>query len=269
MLAGGSVASAATPAGGPKRIDYDLAFGEAFPGANGEYRISDWSLYTALVAGDVVTYAERVDPAIAKRTDDAKGKPYQTQQVAMSVKGDARLVAAFDGQRRRIQSMTLYTDGGGFGDDKCRHLLIYLQGEFRLVLGESDDGGDPLSHATIAPSCPFTLARGFQITAGRSPRFKCWSTRYLTQCGWALPDMPPALKAVIESKYPATVALRWRWRGLGNVVRTRYLDANGNRVASHNSVALTVPGELGLEFVDGAGQVLWAASAAKVAGKPR
>ena len=46
--------------------------------------------------GDLVTYGEKVDPSIAKRADGAKGKPYQTQQVEMTVKGDARLVAAFN-----------------------------------------------------------------------------------------------------------------------------------------------------------------------------
>ena len=89
----------------------------------------------------------------------------------------------------------------------------------------------------------------------------------MTQCGLALPDMPAALKGVIESEYPGSVALRWRWRGLGDVVRTRYLNANGNRVASGNSVALTVPGELSPEFVDASGHVLWTAPAAPVTHK--
>jgi hypothetical protein len=259
IVAGGSVARAAAPVASPRSVDYDLAFAEAFPGAGSEHQITDWTLYAALIAGDLMTYAKRVDPAIAKRSADAQGKPYQTEQVEMSVKDDARLVAAFNDQRRRIRSMVLYADGAGFADEKCGHLLTYVENEFRLVLGESDDGGDPLSHATIAPACPFTLARGFQITAGRSSRFKCWSTKFVTRCGLALPDMPAALKGVIESEYPASVALRWRWRGLGDVVHTRFMDANGNRVAAHDSVALTVPGELSPEFVDASGHVLWTA----------
>ncbi len=131
--------------------------------------------------------------------------------------------------------------------------------EFRLVLGEGGDGADPLSHATIAPGCPSALYPGFQITAGRSSRFKCWPTEYVTRCGWALPDMPAALKGVVETDYPASMALRWRWRGLGDVVHTRYVDANGNRVASQDRVAVTVPGDLSLEFVALDGHVLWTA----------
>ncbi|HVZ85396.1 MAG TPA: hypothetical protein VHG72_00380 [Polyangia bacterium] len=268
VLAGGS-AAAATPAIGPKGTDYELAFAQAFPAAGGEHRISDWALYTSLVAGDLVTYARRIDPAVAKRADEAQGKPYQTQQVEVSVRGDLRLVAAFNDHRHRIQSMVVYVDGEGFTDAKCQHDLTYVEGEFRLVLGESGTGGDPLSHATIAPSCPFTLARGFQVTAGRSSRFKCWPTKYAVRCGLALPDMPVALKGVIESQYPASVALRWRWRGLGDVVRTRYVDANGNRVPAHGGVAVTVPDELSPEFVDAGGHVLWTAPAAAAAGSRR
>jgi hypothetical protein len=251
---------AATVAG-PKRVDYELAFAEAFPGSGSEHRIADWTLYTALVTGDLVTYGEKVDPSIAKRADGAKGKPYQTQQVELTVKGDARLVAAFNDQRRRIQAMVLYVDGGGLANEKCRRPLTYVENEFRLVLGESSDGADPLSHATIAPGCPSALVPGFQITAGRSSRFKCWQTAFVTRCGWALPDMPTALKGVVESRYPASMSLRWRWRGLGDVVHTRYVDANGNRVAIHDRALVTVPGELDLEFVDADGHVLWTAPA--------
>lgn len=268
-IAGGSVANAAPPVADANLVDYEVAFTRAFPGSGDEHRIADWTFYSALVAGDLVTYGEKVDPAIAKRVDVAKGKPYQMQQVEMSLKRDARLVAAFNAQRRRIRSMSLYADGGGFADDKCRHALVYLDNEFRLVLGQSNDGGDRLSHATIAPSCPSTLDRGFQITAGRSSRFKCWSTQSVTQCGWALPDMPAALKSVIETDYPASMTLRWRWRGLGDVVHTRYVDAMGNRVAAHESVALTVPAELSLEFVNPAGHLLWTAPAAGVARRSR
>ena len=260
-IAGGSVARAAPPAAKAEVVDYDLAFARAFPGSGNEHRVTDWTFYSALVAGDLVTYGEKVDPAIAKRVNDAKGKPYQTQQVKMSLKGDARLVAAFNAQRLRIRSMVLYADGGGFADEKCRHAVVYVENEFRLVLGEGNDGGDRLSHATIAPGCPSTLDRGFQFTAGRSSRFKCWSTESVTQCGWALPDMPAALKSVIETDYPGSMTLRWRWRGLGDVVHTRYIDAMGNRVASHGSVALTVPAELSLEFVNPSGRLLWTAPA--------
>jgi len=182
---------------------------------------------------------------------------------------DGRLVAAFNAQRQRIRSMILYADGSGFADDECRHPLVYVENEFRLVLGEGNDGGDRLSHATIAPSCPATLDRGFQITAGRSSRFKCWPTESVTKCGWALPDMPAALKSVIETDYPASMSLRWRWRGLGDVVHTRYVDAMGNRVAARDSVALTVPTELSLEFVNPSGRLLWTAPAAGVAGRSR
>jgi len=268
-IAGGSVAGTATPAASSKVVDYDLAFAQAFPGSGNAYRITDWTFYSALVAGDLVTYAGKVDPAIAARVDAAKGKPYLTQQVAMSLKRDARLVAAFKAQRHRMESMILYADGGGFADEKCRHPLVYVENEFRLVLGENNDGGDRLSHATIAPSCPATLDRGFQITAGRSSRFKCWPTESVTKCGWALPDMPAALKSVIETDYPASMSLRWRWRGLGDVVHTRYVDAMGNRVAARDSVALTVPTELSLEFVNPSGRLLWTAPAAGVAGRSR
>lgn len=256
-------------ASAPKRIDYELAFAEAFPVSGSEHRIADWTLYTALVIGDLVTYGEKVDPSIAKRADGAKGKPYQTQQVEMTVKGDARLVAAFNTQRRRIQTMVLYVDGEGFATEKCRHLLTYVDNEFRLVLGESGDGADPLSHATIAPSCPSSLRPGFQLTAGRSSRFKCWPTEYVTRCGWALPDMPAALKDVVETDYPGSMALRWRWRGLGDVVHTRYVDANGNRVGIQQRVAVTVPSELSLEFVDADGHFLWTASAMMPARRSR
>jgi len=269
MMAGGSVASAATPPASPTVVDYDFAFARAFPGSGDAHRIADWTFYSALVAGDLVTYGGKVDPAIAARVDAAKGKPYQMQQVETSLKRDGRLVAAFNAQRQRIRSMIVYADGSGFADDKCRHPLVYVENEFRLVLGQGNSGGDRLSHATIAPGCPSTLDRGFQITAGRSSRFKCWPTESATQCGWALPDMPAALKSVIETDYPGAMTLRWRWRGLGDVVHTRYVDAMGNRVAAQASVALTVPAELSLEFVSPGGDLLWSAPAAAVAGRSR
>ena len=261
MSAGGSLAGAATPPAGPNKVDYEQVFVAAFPALGGDHQIADWGLYSSLVAGDLITYAKKVDPAIAKRAAEADGKPYQMQQLEISVRHDAELTAAFNAQRGRLRSMTVHADGGGFTGDKCQHPLTYVGNEFRLVLGEGDDGSDPLSHATIEPSCPPGLARGFQITAGRSPRFRCWPTAYVTRCGWALPDMPAELKDVIETKYPAAVTLRWRWRGVKEVVHTRYADAGGNRASNHDSIAVTVPDALSLEFVDAAGHVLWLAPA--------
>src|SRR4029078_3514287 len=81
--------------------------------------------------------------------------------------------------------------------------------------------------------------------------------------------MPAALKSVIETDYPGAMTLRWRWRGLGDVVHTRYVDAMGNRVGAQASVALTVPAELSLEFVSPGGDLLWSAPAAAVAGRSR
>jgi hypothetical protein len=266
ILAVGSFAGAVTPAA-PKLVDYEASFARGFPGSANEHRIADWSLYTALVTGDVVAYAKKVDPAVAKQAEEVKGKPYQSQQLEARVKRDDSLVAAFNEQRRRIQSMVLYADGGGLSDHKCEHPLVYVEKEFRLVLGESTERLDPLSHATIAPGCPRSLESGFQITAGRSPRFVCWDNKLTTTCGWRLSDMPAALKAVIESTYPKSMTLRWRWRGIGGVVHTRYLDDGGNRVAAHDGVALTVPIELNLEFVDEEGHVVWAAPAAGPGGK--
>jgi len=252
-------------------IDYDAAFTDSFPESAGAHRIVDWTLYTALVSGDVVAYATRVDPAVAKRLDEVKGKGYQTQQQEAGIKRDARLVAAFDGQRRRMKSMFVYADGGGVGveNNGCQHPLVYVRNEFRLVLGESSQSGDPLSHATIAPRCPRDLEAGFQITAGRSSRFKCWTTRYLTTCGWRLPDMPADLKGMVESAYPGSMKLRWRWRGLGGTVHTRYVDANSNRVGDRASIAVTVPLELALDFVDAGGHVVWTADATGVGARAR
>jgi hypothetical protein len=269
LLAVDSVVEAVTPPGNPSPVNYEASFAQGFPGLGGEHRIADWSLYAALATGDVVAYAERVDPTVAKQAEDVKGKPYQSQELEASVKRDRPLVAAFDEQRRRIKTMVLDVDGGGLKDDRCEHPLVYVAKEFRLVLGESGDHGDPLSHATIAPSCPRALQSGFQITAGRSSRFTCWETSLGTACGWRLPDMPAALKGVIETTYPKSLALRWRWRGLGGVVHTRYVDDRGNRVATRDGAALTVPAELNLEFVDQAGHVVWTAPAAGPAAATR
>jgi hypothetical protein len=244
----------------PRAVDYEAGFARSFPLIAGGHRVLDWKVYTALVDGDVVTYAARIDPVVAKGLERTKGKPFQTQQLEEDVRGDQRLRLAFDEQRRRIRTMVLHTDGDGLGADACRHPLVYVAGEFRLVLGENPGRGDPLANATVAPSCPQTLEAGFQITAGRSRRFACWTAGSVTTCAWRLPDMPLDLKRVIESEYPSSIKARWRWRGLGSVIRVRGLDFNGNRVAERDRVALTVPLELGLEFVDGAGRVRWTAA---------
>jgi hypothetical protein len=238
-------------------LRYEAFFAKSFPPSGGAHRITDWNLYSALVTGDVVTYAAKLDPAVAQQLDQVRGRPYQTQQLERRIKEDGRLVAAFDQQRRRLKSMLVHTGSGGVDADSCERHFVYVGNEFRLVLGESSEGGDPLSHATIAPGCPTSLARGFQLTAGRSTRFKCWTAPYSTLCGWRLPDMPEALKAVIETTYPSKTTLRWRWRGLGGVVRTRYLDGSGNRVAARDSLPLTVPLDLRLELVDEVDRVLW------------
>ena len=103
----------------------------------------------------------------------AHGKGSQTQQVEASIKSDARLRAAFDEQRRRTRTMVLYSDGDASGT--CRRSLMYVGKEFRLVLGARAAGADALASATVAPSCVEGAAVRLAITAGRSPRFKCWS----------------------------------------------------------------------------------------------
>ena len=256
-------------AGEPGAVDYEGSFAKRFPAVGTEHHILDWPLYTALVSGDIVTYAVRIDPANAARMETLKGKEYQIQQLEEGFKRDSRLVNAFDDHRRRLKSMIVFVDGDGVQGDACHHPLVYVADEFRLVLGQSNGGaGDPLSHATIAPGCPRVLATEFQITAGRSTRFICWTSDYVTTCGWRLPDMPAALKDVIENIYPGSVKLRWRWRGVDGTVRSRYLDGNGNRVASSKSVALAIPGQLGLEFVDQSGHVLWTAPASAASREP-
>jgi len=187
----------------------------------------------------------------------AHGKGSQTQQVEASIKSDARLRAAFDEQRRRTRTMVLYSDGDASGT--CRRSLMYVGKEFRLVLGARAAGADALASATVAPSCVESAAVRLAITAGRSPRFKCWSSVDETTCGWRLPDMPDSLKQVIEDRYPASIKLRWRWRGLGAVSRVRFVDGNGNRVADAEASDVTTPLELGLEFVDTNGRILWTA----------
>ena len=179
------------------------------------------------------------------------------QQVVAGIKQDKRLRAAFDEQRRRIRSMVLYTDGDADTSGACRRSLTYVGSEFRLVLGARLRGADPLASATVAPSCGGDAR--FQITAGQSPRFRCWATVSDTTCGWRLPDMPDSLKQVIEDQYPASIKLRWHWRGLGGVSRIRSVDSNGSRVGEAEATDVTTPLELGLEFVDAQGRVLWTA----------
>jgi hypothetical protein len=97
-------ARAAVPA-----IDYESVFAKTFPLLGDEHAITDWTLYQALVTGDVVTYALRVDPMSAAEMDGSRGRAYQTQQLEGRLKQDRRLVAAFDGQRKRLQSMVVST----------------------------------------------------------------------------------------------------------------------------------------------------------------
>ena len=252
----GQSAAAEAPAAADAS-DHEAAFAKSFPGAGGEHQIVDWALYAALVGGDLVGYAAAIDPAVGRRLKETKGKAYQTQEVEDLVKGDKRLRASFEEQRRRIRSMVLYVEGEA--REGCRRALVYVGREFRLLLGDYGEGQDPLSTATVAPSCPQRLNPGFQITAGRSPRFKCWPGRDATTCGYRLPDMPVELKRVIENEYPRTIRLRWQWRGVAGPTRIGYVDDNGNRVARRNGIAVTVPVDLGLEFVDAGGRILWTA----------
>jgi len=254
-MVGGALFAGSARAQQP-RVDYDAAFSKKFPLERDEHPITDWPLYEALVTGDVVGYAVRVDAALALEQDRIVGRAFQIQQFESRIKQDRELVAAFEGQRKRLKSMIVSTTGGG--DDKaCPHAVVYVDNEFRVVIGQTSDRADPLWRATIAPGCAQTMDSGFRVTAGRSPRFTCWPTVYTTSCGWRLPDMPVALKRIIESDYPARMTLRWHWRGLGASVRGRSLDADGNRVALGAGATVTVPLALGLDFVDQGGHVLW------------
>jgi hypothetical protein len=241
---------------------YEAEFVRHFPFVSGAHHVSDWPLYTALVAGDIVGYAARIDPALTARFEQAAGKGYQMQRLSEDINQNQGLRTAFDDQRRRLTSMALYSDGTGTGIEACRFPLVYVGKEFRLVLGQISRGDQPIAHATVAPKCSAPLEAGFQLTAGRSSRFKCWPSEGVTLCGWRLPDMPLDLKEVIESAYPKTIKVRWSWRGLGAVTRARSLDYNGNLAPRSASVALTVPLDLGLEFIDGNGRIRWKADAA-------
>lgn len=244
-----------------KAIDFESAFTAGFPGGADEHQVADWKLYAALVDDDVIAYAARIDEGLAARLEAAHGKAYQTQQLETAIKQDKRLRAAFDDQRRRIRTMMLYSDGNGDASSGCHRSIVYIVSEFRLVLGARASGADPLASATVAPNCGAAVDGHVQITAGRSPRFKCWPGVNETTCGWRLPDMPDSLKKVIEDQYPASIKLRWHWRGLGAVSRVRSIDSNGNRVSDREASDVTTPLELGLEFVDNAGHALWTAPA--------
>jgi hypothetical protein len=266
-----AAAGPASESNGPVPIDYAAEFAKNFPAASGEYKVVDWDLYSALVKGDIVSYAAKLDPIVAKHQEHARGKGYQMQELEAGITQDKRLRASFDEQRRRIASMVLYVDGNGATAERCQHRLVYMEKEFRLILGGIPGNADPLTSATVGPSCPPYLNPnpGLQITAGHSRRFKCWEGWdgvIDRTCGWRLPDMPDVLKRVIEDAYPTTINLRWRWRGLGGTTRVRYLDSNGNRVSEHDSLVVTTPVDLGLEFVDDKGQILWTAEAGRLGG---
>jgi hypothetical protein len=240
-------------------VDYQTRFADGFPDSG---RTLNWDLYKALVENDLPAWAAAIDPSVGKRFDAARGKTYQSQRLRAALQRDARLRTAFDQQRKRIATTFVYADVDGGPREPCRRAMIYLGSEFRLVLGESAERGDPLAQATIAPGCPQTHEAGLQITAGRSPRYRCWSGATEMSCGWRLPDMPESLKRVVESEYPESIKLRWRWRGLDGNVRVRYLDLNGNRVSVRDAVAVAVPADLELQFIDRKGQLLWTARGA-------
>jgi hypothetical protein len=222
----------------------------------------DWGRYAALVENDLPAWAAATDASVRRRVDGARGKSYQSQQLRAELLRDPRLRAAFDGERKQLATVFIYADVDGGPKEPCRRAMIYLGSEFRLILGETTERGDPLAQATIAPGCPLTHVAGLQITAGRSPRYRCWTDVSETRCGWRLPDMPDSLKRVVESEYPESIKLRWRWRGLDGNVRVRYLDANGNRLEERNAIPVAVPRDLELQFIDAKGQLLWTARGA-------
>jgi hypothetical protein len=254
LLAG--VAAADEPPRQPP--DYEGAFAKSFPLVAGAHAVGDWSLYAALVAGDLVSYASKIDPSVALRFQQNTGKGYQIRQLEEELKRDKQLRAAFEEHRRRISSMILFAQREGVGGYVCRQSLVYMGNEFRLILGETLVGAEPLLSAVVAPGCSEVGETGLQITAGRSSRFKCWTVDRIMTCGWRLPDMPAELKQVIENEYPTSIKVRWRWRGLAGVARVRS-ELSGYRSSERESIALTLPINLALEFVDGGGQVRWTA----------
>lgn len=240
---------------------YENQFGRAFPLSGDTHRIVDWDYYVALASGDVVEYALHVNADLAKRAENAKGRPYQTQLLDRQIRNDSAIASTFEEQRTRLQQMMVSASAAGVSANRCDQAIAFVDNEFRLVLGEGSGSRDPLSHSVIAPECHLTPSAAFQLTAGRSRRFVCWPDNLATKCGWRLNDMPTSLKAVVEGGYPATLALRWRWRGLGTPVHTRYRDDDGNRVTAARKVTLAVPRELSLEFVDASERVIWRAVA--------
>jgi hypothetical protein len=166
---GQAAETASTPA---KTGVYEAEFAKRFPLVSGAYHVADWPLYTALVGGDIVGYASKIDPTLATRFERSAGKAYQSQQLAADIKGNPDLRASFDDHRRRLATMVLYSDGASLQLQACQHAIVYVEDEFRLVLGQVPRGDQPLAHATVAPGCPQSLEPGFQLTAGRSSRFK-------------------------------------------------------------------------------------------------
>jgi hypothetical protein len=239
-----------------RAADYAGEFDRRFPLVAGSHQVVDWNLYTALVSGDIVGYAVVIDPQLARSIEQTTGKGYQTQQLQERIRQDDGLRAAFVEQRGRMATMTLATAEDG--SQHCRAPLVYVAKEFRLVLGESRSGEDPLVRSLVAPRCGRVGDSAVQITAGESARFRCWTADHATSCGWRLPDMPVELKRVIEDEYPANIRARWRWRGLGGVKRVRFPGMYGG-AADGDQVALTVPVGLALEFIDGSGQIRWTA----------
>jgi hypothetical protein len=262
LLAGIATAQTAAPS-----IDYQATFAAKFPATAGGHRITDWDLYAALTSNDLLGYAVAIDPVRAARREEVRGRAYQTQTWQDDIKRDPLLRAAFDGERVRLAAMQVYLDSDGDAAlERCPRPVSYIDKEFRILLGGSIQNADPLASATVAPACRPTPAATFQITAGRSYRFTCWPGPYGKDCGWRLPDMPESLKRIIETDYPMSIKLRWHWRGVNGVARIRSIDANGNRMAERDSVVATVPVDLGLDFVDGNGRILWTANAARARG---
>src|SRR5207247_2067114 len=129
--------------------DFETAFAAGFPAVADEHHVADWKLYAALVDGDIVAYAGRIDAGIGRRIEEARGKGYQTHQVEAAIKQDARLRAVFEEQRRRVRTMVVYSDGDGDASGMCRRSVVFVGSEFRLVLGARAAGADPLASATV------------------------------------------------------------------------------------------------------------------------
>src|SRR5437762_2665414 len=122
LLARTAAAGEAAHPGAPSAV-YEAEFAKRFPLVSGEHHVSDWALYAALVAGDIVGYAAKIDLALAPRFEQAAGKPYQTERLTDDIKRDPGLRTSFDDHRRRLAAMTLYSDGDGAGRRGCQHPL--------------------------------------------------------------------------------------------------------------------------------------------------